>query len=57
VDSVAIAAAVVLLFYYRWQNKSRDAAAAAAVGGAEHVRDVEFADLTDRENREFRYKY
>jgi hypothetical protein len=52
VDSVAIAATVVLLLYYRWQNKSRDAA-----GVVEHTRDVEFADLTDRENKEFRYKY
>jgi hypothetical protein len=51
VDSVAIAAAVALLCYYRWQNKKRDAAV------VEHTRDVEFADLTDRENMEFRYKY
>lgn len=51
VDSVAIATTVILLLYYRWQNKTRDAAA------VEHTRDVEFADLTDRENKEFRYKY
>jgi hypothetical protein len=51
VDSVAIAATVALLMYYRWQNKKRDAAV------VEHTRDVEFADLTDRENMEFRYKY
>lgn len=51
VDSVAIGTTVVLLLYYRWQNKTRDAAA------VEHTRDVEFADLTDRENKEFRYKY
>ena len=51
VDSVAIGTAVLLLLYYRWQNKTRDAAA------VEHTRDVEFADLTDRENKEFRYKY
>ena len=48
---MAIAAAVALLMYYRWQNKTRDATA------VEHTRDVEFADLTDRENKEFRYKY
>lgn len=53
VDSVAIGTTVLLLLYYRWQNKRRDAAAAAV----EHTRDVEFADLTDRENKEFRYKY
>ncbi|KAM0702757.1 hypothetical protein Q7P35_010189 [Cladosporium inversicolor] len=51
VDSVAIGTTVLLLMYYRWQNKTRDAAA------VEHTRDVEFADLTDRENKEFRYKY
>ena len=51
VDSVAIGTTVLLLLYYRWQNKTRDAAA------VEHTRDVEFADLTDRENKEFRYKY
>jgi len=51
VDSVAIAAAAALLLYYRWQNKKRDAAI------VQHTRDVEFADLTDRENIEFRYKY
>lgn len=51
VDSVAILTTVVLLLYYRWQNKTRDRANLA------HTRDVEFADLTDRENKEFRYKY
>ena len=51
VDSVAIGTTVLLLLYYRWQNKRRDAAV------LEHTRDVEFADLTDRENKEFRYKY
>ena len=51
VDAVAILATVVLLLYYRWQNKRRDKAM------VEHKRDVEFADLTDLENREFRYKY
>jgi hypothetical protein len=51
VDSVAILATVVLLLYYMWQNKKRDNAP------IEHKRDVEFADLTDLENKEFRYKY
>lgn len=51
VDSVAILTTVVLLLYYRWQNRTRDRANLA------HTRDVEFADLTDRENKEFRYKY
>lgn len=51
VDSVAILATVVLLLYYIWTNKKRDKAV------VEHKRDVEFADLTDLENKEFRYKY
>jgi hypothetical protein len=53
VDSVAILATVVLLMYYRWMNKKRD----KAMEGVEHKRDVEFADLTDLENKEFRYQY
>ncbi|KAK3056983.1 hypothetical protein LTR09_002021 [Extremus antarcticus] len=53
VDSVAILATVVLLLYYRWMNKKRD----NAMANVEHQRDVEFADLTDLENKEFRYKY
>lgn len=53
VDSVAILAAVTLLCYYMWQNKRRDKKMATM----QHRQDVEFADLTDRENIEFRYKY
>ncbi|KAF2720537.1 MFS general substrate transporter [Polychaeton citri CBS 116435] len=53
VDSVAITATVVLLGYYRWENARREKEAS----GREHKRDVEFADLTDRENREFTYRY
>ena len=51
VDSGAILATVVLLLYYVWVNRKRDRAE------VEHKRDVEVADLTDLENREFRYKY
>ena len=51
VDSVAILATVVLLLYYSWQNKQRDKLE------VEHKQDVEFADQTDLENKEFRYKY
>lgn len=51
VDSVAILATVVLLLYYRWMNKKRDKEA------TDHKRDIEFADLTDLDNKEFRYKY
>lgn len=53
VDSVAIIATAVLLAYYIWQNKKRD----KQMAGVEHKPDVEFADLTDRENLEFRYRY
>lgn len=51
VDSVAIATTVALLLYYRWQNKKR------AAMHVEHTRDIEFSDMTDRDNKEFRYKY
>lgn len=53
VDGVAILATFVLLFYYRWQNKKRD----REMAGVEHKTDIEFADLTDLENKEFRYQY
>lgn len=48
---IAIVLTIVLLAYYGWENKRRDAAPIA------HVPDVEFADKTDRENKEVRYKY
>ena len=53
VDSFAIATTAGLLCYYMWQNKRRD----RAMAGIAHEQDIEFADLTDRENLEFRYKY
>lgn len=52
VDSVAILATLVLLFYYRWQNKIRD-----KIDEVVHVVDQEFADMTDRDNKEFRYAF
>lgn len=51
VDLTAVSGAVVLWLYYYWQNKRRDKM------GVEHKTDVEFADQTDLENKEFRYKY
>jgi hypothetical protein len=51
VDLVAVLATVVLWLYYIWQNKRR------AKMETEHKTDVEFADQTDLENKEFRYKY
>ncbi|KAI7169188.1 hypothetical protein KC316_g1088 [Hortaea werneckii] len=53
VDSVAILSTVALLVYYRWQNTTRD----RSMAGQDHKRDIEFSDLTDLENKEFRYKY
>lgn len=55
VDSVAIISTVMLLVYYKWQNEKRDRVMSAE--DHNHQVDVEFADLTDRENLEFRYKY
>jgi len=56
--AVALVLAGVLRFYYVWENRRRDRMAAEAGGEGEGVygKDFEFADMTDRENREFRYK-
>jgi len=51
VDSTVVVAVLVLLWYYRWENKRRDRV------HVEHRADIEFSDLTDRENLELRYKY
>jgi hypothetical protein len=51
VEAVVLCATAVLVFYYRWENRRRDAT------GASHQADVEFSDMTDRENKELRYKY
>ncbi|GAB7364662.1 hypothetical protein MBLNU230_g5464t1 [Neophaeotheca triangularis] len=53
VDSVAILTTLTLLGYLRWENKRRDKAMAHTV----HRRDIEFSDMTDRDNKEFRYKF
>lgn len=45
---------VVLQLYYMRENKRRDGLVDA--GDVGHLKDVEFADLTDRENKEFRYR-
>ncbi|KAF2844824.1 MFS general substrate transporter [Plenodomus tracheiphilus IPT5] len=49
---VAAGLAMTLRAYYTWENRRRDRAADA--GG--HVVDEEFLDLTDRENKTFRYR-
>jgi hypothetical protein len=51
VDSTVLVAIAILLSYYRWENKRRDKVV------VEHRPDVEFSDLTDKENLELRYKY
>lgn len=49
--SVAIVFTVLLKGYYIFENRRRDLRGDVE---AEHLRDSEFLDLTDRENREFR---
>lgn len=51
VDSVAIVLTILLLVYYLWENHKRDK------NPVEHQENIEFADLTDMQNKEFRYKY
>ncbi|KAL1605847.1 hypothetical protein SLS59_002966 [Nothophoma quercina] len=51
VEATVLCTVAVLLLYYRFENRRRDAA------GTSHQTDVEFSDLTDRENKELRYKY
>ena len=51
VDSVAILLAITLLLYYKWENKRRDRSP------QEYQHALEFADLTDKENKQLRYKY
>jgi predicted MFS family arabinose efflux permease len=43
--------AMVLRAYYTWENKKRDEEADGV-----HMENAEFLDLTDRENRRFRYR-
>jgi hypothetical protein len=48
---VAIGATMLLWWMYRHENAKRDSEGDAGV----HVLDSEFMDLTDRQNKEFRY--
>lgn len=52
VEASVLCGVAVLLLFYRRENRRRD-----AEGEVVHQADVEFADLTDRQNRELRYKY
>lgn len=53
--SIAVVLTLVLRFYYIWENKRRDKLVAQGVLGG-HQADIEFADVTDRRNKEFRYR-
>lgn len=57
VDLTVIVMGIGLLAYYIWENKRRDRLVASSGGLARHQKDSEFADLTDRQNLELRYKY
>jgi MFS family permease len=52
---VAIMATLLLLWKYRHENKRRDKELVGVAGAPEHVKDSEFMDMTDKENKEFRY--
>lgn len=52
--AVAAILSIILQVYYIWENKRRDRLADAGEVG--HLKDVEFADVTDRSNKEFRYR-
>jgi len=57
--AVAVVLALTLRAYYMWENKRRDKLAAAqqqGILGQGHLEDVEFADITDRQNKGFRYR-
>lgn len=53
VCAAAIGLTVCLQCYYIWENKRRDKALMEREAG--HRQDIEFADVTDRKNLEFRY--
>ncbi|TDZ15397.1 Thiamine pathway transporter THI73 [Colletotrichum orbiculare MAFF 240422] len=50
---LAMVFTLMLRYYYSWENKRRDRLMCAE--GCGRLNDVEFSDMTDRLNREFRY--
>jgi hypothetical protein len=52
--AVAVVLTIGLQLYYIWENKRR--AKLVREGMVEHMVDIEFADVTDRKNKEFRYQ-
>lgn len=53
--AVAIVLTAMLRGYYMWENKRRDKLMEETHMG--HKADIEFSDVTDRLNKEFRYQY
>lgn len=53
VCAAAIGLTGCLQFYYVWENKRRERVLRER--GDAHRQDIEFADVTDRKNLEFRY--
>lgn len=54
--SIALVTAIILRTYYVWENRRRDKRAEVDGRLGVHVADSEFLDLTDWENKEFRYR-
>lgn len=52
--SVAVVLTLALRVYYMRENRRRDNL--VAQGALGHRADIEFADVTDRKNKEFRYQ-
>ncbi|GAB7356406.1 hypothetical protein MBLNU459_g7180t1 [Dothideomycetes sp. NU459] len=52
--AVAACISLILRTYYIWENKRRDKLVEET--HMDHKADIEFADVTDRKNKEFRYK-
>lgn len=51
-NAASIVLTLFLLFYYMWENKRRD----KVMTGVPHRENVEFMDMTDKENMEFRVR-
>ncbi|KAH9898969.1 allantoate permease [Xylariomycetidae sp. FL2044] len=51
--AVAVLLTAALVAYYVWENRRRD----RAYAGLRHEENSEFFDLTDRQNKEFRYRW
>ncbi|THW75497.1 major facilitator superfamily transporter [Aureobasidium pullulans] len=52
--ATAVVLTLILRAYYIWENKRRDKVVEETRMG--HKADIEFADVTDRKNKEFRYR-